>query len=79
MAARADSTDLLQAIAVPTLVLVGSQDAITPPEEARRMAAAIPGARCTVVDGAGHLSNLERWDAFNAALGGFLAERQLAS
>jgi pimeloyl-ACP methyl ester carboxylesterase len=52
--------------------LVGSQDTVTPPEEAERMAAAIPGARLEVIDGAGHLSNLERWDAFDAALGGFL-------
>jgi 3-oxoadipate enol-lactonase len=72
MAARPDSTPLLGAIAVPTLVLVGSQDTVTPPEEAERMAAAIPGARLEVIDGAGHLSNLERWDAFDAALGGFL-------
>jgi pimeloyl-ACP methyl ester carboxylesterase len=72
MAARPDSSDLLPGIAVPTLVLVGSQDAITPPEEAERMAAAIPGARIEVIGGAGHLSNLERWEAFNAALAGFL-------
>jgi 3-oxoadipate enol-lactonase len=74
MAARPDSTPLLGGIAVPTLVLVGSEDAVTPVEEARGMASAIPGARLQVVEGAGHLSNLERWDAFNAALGGFLAE-----
>ena len=73
MAARPDSGDLLPAIAVPTLVMVGSEDTVTPSEEARRMAAAIPGARCEVIDGAGHLSNLERWDAFNATLSGFLA------
>lgn len=72
MAARPDSTPLLGSIAVPALVLVGSQDTVTPPEEAERMAAAIPGARLEVLDGAGHLSNLERWDRFNAVLGDFL-------
>jgi pimeloyl-ACP methyl ester carboxylesterase len=72
MALRPDSSPLLAKIAVPTLVLVGSQDAITPPEEAERMAAAIPGARFEVIEGAGHLSNLERWDAFNAAVAAFL-------
>jgi 3-oxoadipate enol-lactonase len=72
MALRPDSSALLAKITVPTLVLVGSQDAITPPEEAERMAAAIPGARFEVIEGAGHLSNLERWDAFNAALAAFL-------
>jgi pimeloyl-ACP methyl ester carboxylesterase len=72
MAARPDSTELLATITVPTLVLVGSQDALTPPEEARRMADTIPGARLQVLDGAGHLSNLERWEAFNAAVAGFV-------
>jgi pimeloyl-ACP methyl ester carboxylesterase len=74
MAARPDSSALLGSIRVPALVLVGSQDAVTPPEEAERMAAAIPGARLQAIEGAGHLSNLERWDAFNAALGDFLAQ-----
>lgn len=74
MAARPDSGDLLAGISVPALVMVGSEDAVTPADEARRMAAAIPGARCEVIEGAGHLSNLERWDAFNATLGGFLGE-----
>jgi pimeloyl-ACP methyl ester carboxylesterase len=73
MASRPDSTPLLASIAVPALVLVGSQDALTPPEEARRIADAIPGARMQVIDGSGHLSNLERWEAFNAALAEFLA------
>lgn len=72
MALRPDSTPLLASIAVPTLVLVGAQDAVTPPEEAERMAAAIPGAQLQVLAGAGHLSNLESWGAFNAAVDGFL-------
>ena len=72
MAARPDSTPQLAAISVPTLVLVGSQDAVTPPDEAERMASAIPGARLEVIEGAGHLSNLERWDEVNAALSGLL-------
>jgi pimeloyl-ACP methyl ester carboxylesterase len=72
MAARPDSSDLLAAISVPVLVLVGAQDAIVSPAEAERMAAAIPGARFEVVEGAGHLTSLERWEAFNAALAAFL-------
>ncbi|HXA27864.1 MAG TPA: alpha/beta fold hydrolase [Candidatus Angelobacter sp.] len=72
MAARPDSSDLLPAISVPVLVLVGAQDAIVSPAEAERMAAAIPGARFQVVEGAGHLTSLERWEAFNAALAAFL-------
>jgi pimeloyl-ACP methyl ester carboxylesterase len=73
MAARPDSTPLLASIRVPALVLVGSQDAVTPPAEAEAMAAAIPGGRLEVIEGAGHLSNLERVDAFNGALEEFLA------
>ena len=72
MAQRPDSTPLLASIRVPTLVLVGSQDAVTPPSEAEAMAGAVPGAQLRVIDGAGHLSNLERWDAFNGALAEFL-------
>lgn len=72
MAERADSRDLLSGIHVPTLVIVGSKDAVTTPADARSMADAIPGARLEVLDGAGHLSNLERPGAFNRVLGDFL-------
>ena len=69
---RPDRTDELSAIAVPTLVMVGTQDVLSPPEEARTMAAAIPHARVAEIPGAAHLSNLENPDAFAAALAGFV-------
>jgi pimeloyl-ACP methyl ester carboxylesterase len=72
MAERANSTDLLGSIAVPTLVVVGSEDTVTPRDEAAAMAASIPGARLAVVEGAGHLSNLERPEEFNKELRAFL-------
>lgn len=72
MAARHDSTGDLATIEVPTLVVVGDQDAITPPEGARRMAEAIPGATLEVLADAGHLSNLENPEAFNRAMHAFL-------
>lgn len=72
MAARRDATDLLPAITCPTLVLVGSEDAITPPSDARAMAAAIPHARLHELHAAGHLSNLEARVGFNRALREFL-------
>ncbi len=75
MAVRRDSTGSLAGIAVPTLVLVGEDDGITPPDDARRMAAAIPDATLTVVPDAGHLSGLENPGAFNAALTDFLLSR----
>jgi pimeloyl-ACP methyl ester carboxylesterase len=71
---RPDRTDELAGLSCPTLVLVGSADALTPPAEARSLAARIRGARLHELDGAGHLSNLEAPAAFHAALAGFLDE-----
>jgi pimeloyl-ACP methyl ester carboxylesterase len=73
LALRADSRETLPTIAVPTLVLVGSEDVLTPPSEAATMAAAIPRARLDVIPGAGHLANLEDPVAANNALRAFLA------
>ena len=58
---RHDSTGLLPTLAgLPTLVIVGEEDAVTPPDAARRMAAAIPGARLVVIPNAGHVPTVER-------------------
>ena len=67
-AARPDSTGDLAGIAVPTLVVVGEEDAITPPADARAMADAILDAELRTIPGAGHLSNLENPEAFNTVL-----------
>ena len=72
MRSRPDSTPLLAGIDVPTLVVVGEEDAITPVKEARVMHEAIPGSRLEIIPEAGHLSNLERPAAFNAALSDFV-------
>ncbi len=66
---RPDRRGELPLIACPTLVIVGAEDALTPPAEAAAMAAAIPGARLVELPGAGHLSCLEAPGAFAAALG----------
>jgi pimeloyl-ACP methyl ester carboxylesterase len=79
MAARPDSTPLLPLIPCPTLVVVGSDDAISPPAMAREMAAAIPGAELVEIPGAGHLAPLEKPAAVNAALRDFIARRVTAS
>lgn len=68
MAARRDSTYMLPAITFPTLILVGAQDGLTPVAEAESLRDGIPGARLQVIDGAGHLSNIEQAHEFNAAL-----------
>jgi pimeloyl-ACP methyl ester carboxylesterase len=70
---RPDSTHDLAGIDVPTLVLVGEGDAITPPEVARTMADGIPKARLVTIPGAGHLSPVERPADVSSALRGFLA------
>jgi pimeloyl-ACP methyl ester carboxylesterase len=73
MALRADSTATLATIEVPTLVLVGGQDAVTPPSVVEPMAKAIPGATMQILEGAGHLANLDAPDAFTAAIERFVA------
>jgi pimeloyl-ACP methyl ester carboxylesterase len=69
---RPDSTPGLARIGVPTLLVVGDEDALTPVALHERMREHIPGARLVVIPGAGHLSNLECPDEFNEALSGFL-------
>jgi pimeloyl-ACP methyl ester carboxylesterase len=70
--ATLDEHDKLEALAaiahLPTLVLVGDRDRLTPPSDARIIAAAIPGARYLELRGAGHCPMLEQPEAVNAAL-----------
>jgi 3-oxoadipate enol-lactonase len=73
MAARPDSTPMLRSINVPTQIIVGADDQITPAGGAQLMARGIPGARIEVIPEAGHLPNLENTAAFDRALAGFLA------
>ena len=68
MAERPDSSSLLPSITVPTLVIVGAEDTITPPSDAERMANAIPGARLVKIPGAAHLSNYEKPAEVNEAI-----------
>jgi 3-oxoadipate enol-lactonase len=72
MKTRPDSSPDLTRIAIPTLVVVGEEDLVTPPEMARSLHEHIGGSRLAVIPGAGHLSNLEAPQAFNGALAGFL-------
>ncbi len=74
MAKRDDSTDLLTQINCPTLIIVGSEDKLTPPSEAEKMSEAISNAKLEVIQNAGHLPNIERPDDFNYAVTKFLSE-----
>lgn len=69
---RIDSRPHLARIAVPTLVGVGADDALTPPPLAAEMAALIPGARLRHFIDAGHLPTMETPEAVNAALAAWL-------
>jgi len=69
---RLDFIDRLHEIELPTLLICGAQDIGTPPAGMREMAKRMPNARYVEIDPAGHLSNIENPDPFNAALTGFL-------
>ena len=70
---RPDSTPLLEEIEVPTLVIGGEEDGISSPEVMGAMAEKIPDSRHVTLPRAGHLSNLEAPEGFNAALKEFVA------
>ena len=73
LAGRTDTTPSLYNINVPTLILVGQHDAITPPSASGAMKEKIPGAELHLISGAGHLSNVEQPVEFNRHLADFLA------
>lgn len=71
-AERRDYTPLLQKIAVPTLIVVGSEDEYTPVSDAELMHRGIAGSQLAVFTGIGHIPNMECPDEFNATLRQFL-------
>lgn len=71
---RPDSSPTLATIDVPTLVVVGEEDALTPPSDADELEEGIRRARLVRIPGAGHLAVLERPGEFERALLGFLAQ-----
>jgi 3-oxoadipate enol-lactonase len=68
----ADQSQRADAVRVPTLVLCGSEDRITPPPLSQALTKMIPGARFELIERAGHLTNLEQPEAFNTAVGAFI-------
>ena len=76
MAARPDQTAFLPSILVPTLILVGSEDELTPPTDAEFMHREIRGSRLVRLEGAAHVSNIENAEEFNRALKEFLDQLQ---
>jgi pimeloyl-ACP methyl ester carboxylesterase len=74
MAERPDFTPLLSQIDVPTFVICGESDAISPPTEMQAMARGIPTAEYLEIAGAGHLAPLERPQAVNEAISGWISD-----
>lgn len=72
--ARPDSGPDLAKIKVPTLIIVGDTDRITPPDAAREMHEAIAGSELVVIEGAGHLSPIEQPEQVNRAIGTWLGK-----
>jgi len=73
MMTRQDATALLPTIACPTLIIVGSEDILTPPSMSEAMHAAIGASELVILDQTGHLPNLEQPQRFNTTLSRFLA------
>ncbi len=71
---RPDQTEVLGTITVPTLVLCGAEDVLTPPEEMEQMAAKIPGAIYTRIPLTGHLAPFEQPGVFVAGVAAFLGQ-----
>ena len=72
MAEREDQTEFISTIRVPTMILVGREDAITPLADSETMQSKISTSHLVVLDNAGHVSNVEQTDQFNFALSAFL-------
>ena len=72
---RPEVASLLPTIRCPTLVMVGTEDAWSPPAQHEQIAAAIPGAGLRVIPGAGHMLPAEAPDAVNDAIADWLALR----
>ncbi len=73
MSERCDSSDLLASIDIPTLVVRGSEDALTSQAEMVALAAAIPNSRLEIIEGGGHVCPFERPAAFNHVVSEYLA------
>ncbi|MEX0703202.1 MAG: alpha/beta fold hydrolase [Planctomycetales bacterium] len=76
MAERPDMSESLEKVEVPTLLIVGVEDALTPPAEMKRMAIALMNAQLVQIADAGHLAPLENPEPVNAAIRKFLEETE---
>ena len=75
MADRLNSERLLASVNFPVLLICGAEDTLSPPEEMEAMRQSIPGSSLKVIDGAGHLPNIEQPDRFDEILLEFIARQ----
>ena len=74
MSERPDMTNILSDIELPTLVVCGTDDTITPPDEMRAMANQIPSSTFSLIPNAGHMAPLENPDTFNSCVEKFIRQ-----
>jgi 3-oxoadipate enol-lactonase len=74
MMTRPDSRPLLSQISVPTLIVCGEEDVLTPPSDSTALHDGIPDSRLVQIPRAGHLSSIEAPEEFLFALNAFLGE-----
>jgi 3-oxoadipate enol-lactonase len=72
----ADQRDIAAAIDIPTLILVGEEDGITPPALSNELGRLISGSQVQMITAAGHLANAEQSKAFNEAIESFLSQQR---
>ncbi len=66
-----DLSEVLESLALPTLIAVGDKDRLTPPAQARHMASKIPEARLVILEDAGHMAFLEEHEVLDAEIAAF--------
>jgi pimeloyl-ACP methyl ester carboxylesterase len=76
MLSRPDSHADLERVRVPTLLMCGREDPVTPVQDHEAMAACIPGARLEVIESCGHLSTIEQPEVVNRVLTNWLRETE---
>jgi len=72
----ADQRDRAAAITVPTLILCGDEDRVTPPALSDELQSLIAGSQLQIIKGSGHLANAEQPQAFNLAIESFLSQQR---
>ena len=77
MASRTDTTESLAKINLPTLIICGSEDKLSPPEVMKSLANKISNSKFILVEGAGHMTPIENPQAVNQAIKDFLEDNKL--